>query len=43
MRDPNENDDIGAPGAGTEIGDDDDDLELGDGDLRPNSLHKLLQ
>ena len=34
MRDPNENDDIDATGAGTEIG---------DGDLRPNSLHKLLQ
>ena len=33
MRDPNENDDIDATGAGTEIG---------DGDLRPNSLHKLL-
>ena len=42
MRDPNENDDIGAPGAGTKIEDDDNDLELGGGDLRPNSsLHKL--
>ena len=29
MRDPNENDDIGAPGAGTEIQDNDDDVELG--------------